>query len=131
VERLDNDSKLTLVVNKSGALNNLGRYSEAIKLLEEYLKVGENDKIHKNIADAYYNINVLDKAIYHYERAIKYNSQFDEAYFNVAVILYRQDSFFNAKMNIEKALRINNTQEHYLELHSHIQERISMNHTKV
>lgn len=87
--------------------------------------------MHKNIADAYYNINVLDKAIYHYERAIKSNSQFDEAYFNVAVILYRQESYFNAKMNIEKALTINKTEENYLELHSHIEERISMNGTRM
>jgi tetratricopeptide (TPR) repeat protein len=79
-------------------------------MLEECLKIGENDKVYKNIADAYFNINVLDKAIYHYEKAIKFNCLFDEAYFNVAVILYRQGSYFNAKMNIEKALRINKSE---------------------
>lgn len=78
-----------MIINKSAALNNLGRYSETIRLLDDY-KSSENDKIHKNIADAFYNINVLDQAIYHYEKAIKYNHLFDEAYYNVAVILYRQ-----------------------------------------
>ncbi len=74
----------------------------------------ENDKLHKNMGDAYYSINVLDKATYHYEKAIQVNSHLDEAFFNLAVILYRQESFFNAKMNIEKALAINKAEEHYL-----------------
>ncbi len=52
------------MVNKAAALNNMGRYSEAIKSLEE-VKV-QCDKVHKNLGDAYYNIEMLDKAIYHY-----------------------------------------------------------------
>ena len=32
------------------------------------------------------------------------NDKFDEAYYNLAVILYNQSSYFNAKMNITKAL---------------------------
>ena len=62
----DDKAKTVLLVNKSAALNNLGRYSETIKLLEEQAKHSDNDKIHKTIADAYNSINVLDKAIYHY-----------------------------------------------------------------
>jgi tetratricopeptide (TPR) repeat protein len=101
-----------LVVNKAAALNNMGRYSEAIKSLEE-VKV-QCDKVHKNLGDAYYNIEMLDKAIYHYEKAIKLNAKLDEAYFNLAVILYRQGSHFNAKMNIEKAISLNSNDTAYI-----------------
>jgi tetratricopeptide (TPR) repeat protein len=62
--------------------------------------------MHKIVADAYFSIGVVDKAVYHYERATKLNPQLDEAYYNLAVILYQQNSFFNAKMNIDKALKL-------------------------
>lgn len=103
----------------------MGRYSEAIKLLEE-VRV-ECDKVHKNLGDAYYNIEMLEKASYHYERAIKLNGKLDEAYFNLAVILYRQGSHFNAKMNIEQAIALNSGDAAYGELREHIAERIKMN----
>lgn len=69
--------------------------------------------MHKIIADAFFSIGVMDKAVYHYERATKLNAKLDEAYYNLAVILYQQDSFFNAKMNIDKALALK-TNPYYL-----------------
>lgn len=62
--------------------------------------------MHKIMADAYFNIGVVDRAVYHYERATKLNPQLDEAFYNLAVILYQQESYFNAKMNIDKALHL-------------------------
>jgi tetratricopeptide (TPR) repeat protein len=46
--------------------------------------------VQKNIADAYHNVGMTDKAIYHYEKAIKLNAKFDEAYYNLSVLLYLQ-----------------------------------------
>jgi tetratricopeptide (TPR) repeat protein len=119
------DEKITatLAINCSAALNELGRYSETIKCMEERLRHSENDLMHKNIADAFFSIGVMNKAVYHYERATKLNAKLDEAFYNLAVILYQQDSFFNAKMNIDKALWLNKN-SHYLELRSYIEERI-------
>ena len=87
----------------------------------------ENDKLHKNLADAYYNIRVADKAIYHYEKAIRINSNLDEAHYNLSVLLYLQKSYFNAKMNIDKALQISSANEDYRELLAHIEEKIQCN----
>lgn len=94
--------------------------------MEERLRSCENDRMHKIIADAFFSIGVVDKAVYHYERATKLNAELDEAYYNLAVILYQQNSFFNARMNIEKAL-LKSTNPNYLELRHHIEERIQMN----
>ena len=69
--------------------------------------------MHKIIADAYISIAVIDKAVYHYERSTKLNPKLDEAYYNLAVILYQQQSFFNAKMNIDKALHLSKN-NHYI-----------------
>lgn len=113
------------MVNKAAALNSMGRYSEAIRLLEEVR--GECDRVHKNLGDAYCNIEMLEKAIYHYERAIKLNGRLDEAYFNLAVVLFRQGSHFNARMNIEQAISLNPSELAYCELREHIAERIRMN----
>jgi Flp pilus assembly protein TadD len=115
-----------LIINNSAALNDLGRYSETIKYMEEKLRHCENAQMHKIIADAYFHIGVVDKAVYHYERATKLNPLLDEAFYNLAVILYQQESFFNARMNIDKALQLQNN-NYYIELRSHIEERIQMN----
>ena len=64
--------------------------------------------MYKNLGDAYYNKGITDKAIYNYEKAIKLNSKYDEAFYNLAVMLYIQKSYFNAKMNIDKAIACSN-----------------------
>jgi Flp pilus assembly protein TadD len=66
-----------------------------------------------------------DNAIYHYEKATQLNSKYDEAYYNLAVMLYLQESYFNALMNIEKAVNIQSQNVTYTELKAAIKERIS------
>lgn len=61
--------------------------------------------MHKNLGDALFNLGNNDRAIYHYERATKIDEKYDEAYYNLAVMLYLQESYYNAKMNIDKAVR--------------------------
>ena len=56
----------TLENNKSAALNMLGRFSEAIVLLEKRIKFKEKDTLYKNLADAYYFSSNYNKAIYYY-----------------------------------------------------------------
>lgn len=121
--QVEDKERTTLTINKSAALNLLGRYSETITLIEEKAGKTENERLHKNLGDAYHNIGVADKAIYHYEKAIRINSKFDEAHYNLSVLLYLQKSYFNAKMNIEKALKINGNED-YRELLAHIEEKI-------
>ena len=105
-------------------MNLLGRYSETVALLVKYHML-ESAKLHKNMGDALFNLGMVDRAIYHYEKATQANEQYDEAYYNLAVILYMQESYFNAKMNIEKALRFQPSNTAYLELLAAISQRIN------
>ena len=57
---------LHLSINKSSALNMLGRYSESIVILEECLKYKPHEKVYKNLGDAYFSIGILEKASYYY-----------------------------------------------------------------
>jgi tetratricopeptide (TPR) repeat protein len=86
-------------------LNSLGRYSETVSFLTTKIDYLDSDKLHKCMGDALFNLGMIDRAIYHYEKATKLNDKYDEAYYNLAVILYLQESYFNAKMNIDKAIR--------------------------
>jgi rhomboid protease GluP len=83
--------------------------------------------MHKNIGDAYYNMSLTNKAVYHYEKAITLNDKYDEAFYNLAVILYTQESYFNAKMNIDKAIALQPDNDQYQELLLAVKERILMN----
>lgn len=66
-----------LNINKASALNMLGRYSESIVILEQSLKGKPNEKIFKNLGDAYYSIGILEKASYYYEKAVSKAENFD------------------------------------------------------
>ena len=55
----------------------LGRYNEAIGYIIGKLQKIDHEKLHKNLADAYFSVNTSDKAIYHYEKAIKLNDKYD------------------------------------------------------
>ena len=66
-----------LNINKSAALNKLGRYSESIVVLEECLKYKQHEKLFKNLGDAYFSIGILEKANYYYEKAVSLDDRFD------------------------------------------------------
>jgi tetratricopeptide (TPR) repeat protein len=98
-----------------------------VSFLTEKVNTSDNDKLHKNMGDALFNLGNIDRAIYHYEHATKLNDKYDEAYYNLSAILYLQESYFNAKMNIQKALHYQPCNPVYLELSVAIGTRIKQN----
>ena len=54
----DTEIKIDFMNNKAAALNVLGRYSESIMILEEYLVHFEHAKMYKNLGDAYFFIGI-------------------------------------------------------------------------
>ena len=105
----------------------LGRYSESIVILERCLRYREKDYFYKNLGDAYFSISIYEKAIYNYEKALKINAHNDEAHYNLAVCLYIQENYFNAKLAILKAIEVNSMNENYHELRRNIELRIASN----
>lgn len=58
-----------------------------------------------------------------YEKAIKLDPEYDEAYYNLAVSQFLQQEYTSAMLNIKEALRIANGHEQYAELEREIAKR--------
>lgn len=63
-----------------------------------------NARLLKNLADAYYSIGNFEKSNYYYEKAVTLEDSLDEAHYNLAVSLFVQENYHNAKFAIMKAL---------------------------
>jgi tetratricopeptide (TPR) repeat protein len=96
--------KRHFLINKSAALNSIGRYSESIMLLEAEAIHFEEAKMYKNLADAYYFVGINEKCQYNYEKAIRMNPRLDEAMYNLAACIFAQGNFYIADIWIAKAL---------------------------
>lgn len=64
------------------------------------MKFKEKDCLYKNLGDAYFSISIYEKAIYNYEKALVMNEIYDEAQYNLAVCLYIQQNYHNARLAI-------------------------------
>jgi tetratricopeptide (TPR) repeat protein len=84
----------------------LGRYSESIVVLEKCLKFRRKHYFYKNLADAYFSLGIPEKAVMNYEKAVRLDPQYDEAYYNLAVCEFLQSEYMSAQLNIDQALII-------------------------
>lgn len=53
----------------------MGRYSEAVPVLERCLQIKESDRLYKNLADAFFLLGIPEKAVYNYEKALSMNGK--------------------------------------------------------
>lgn len=60
-----------------------------------------------------------------YEKAVRLDPAYDEAYYNLAVCQFMQSEYVSAQLNVEQALHIDPTNETYLELKMQVATRIS------
>ncbi len=103
----------------------LGRYSESIFVLEKCLKFRRKHYFYKNLADAYFSLGIPEKAAINYEKAVRLDPAYDEAYYNLAVCEFMQSEYISAQLNIEQALHIDPKNDTYIELKSQIANRIA------
>lgn len=61
-------SKVLLINNKASAFNQLGRYSETVKMLENYRS--SNIAVYKNLANAYLGLGRHTQAIELYSKIL-------------------------------------------------------------
>jgi rhomboid protease GluP len=94
----------------------LGRYSESIVVLEKCLKYRRKHYFYKNLADAYFSLGIPEKAAMNYDKAIRLDPGYDEAFYNLAVTQFLQEEYTSAKLNIDHALKIDPNSEPYREL---------------
>jgi len=84
----------------------LGRYSESIMVLEKCLRSRRKHYFYKNLADAYFCLGIPEKAAMNYEKAVKLDPEYDEAFYNLAVTQFMQEEYTSALVNIREAVRI-------------------------
>jgi tetratricopeptide (TPR) repeat protein len=58
------------------------------------------------LADAYFSLGIPEKAAMNYEKAIRLDPGYDEAFYNLAVTQFIQEEYTSAKLNIDLALKI-------------------------
>ena len=92
----------------------LGRYSESITLLEKCLRYRRKHYFYKNLGDSYFFLGIHEKAVANYERAVRLDPGFDEAFYNLAVCQFFQEEFVSAGFNIAEALKMDSSNETYL-----------------
>lgn len=92
----------------------LGRYSQSIVLLEESLQFKQTDRLYKNLGDAYCSVGIYEKAIQNYDRTIEINDKYDEVHYNLAVCLFLQQNYHQAKFAIVRALQLSVKNPAYL-----------------
>ena len=101
--------KYSIFYNLLGlALNNLGKFSEAISVLLEGYKVNQKDlAIINNLANAYKNIYEYKNAENFYKQAIKLDQNYFNAYINYGNLKRELNLFKEANEQYLKALNIN------------------------
>jgi len=75
-------------------------------VLEKCLRSRRKHYFYKNLADAYFCLGIPEKASMNYEKAVKLDPEYDEAYYNLAVTQFMQEEYTSALLNIEQARRI-------------------------
>ena len=58
-----------------------------------------------------------------YEKAVKLDPEYDQAFYNLAVTQFMQEEYTSAMINIKEALRIDGQNENYVELEREIVKR--------
>jgi tetratricopeptide (TPR) repeat protein len=106
---IDYNYRLDTCYYKQGvSIISIGEMNAGIEKLEETLKI--NPKYYKailNLATLYYEKDEYQKSVEHYSKALQINSEDDRAYYGLAasqVVLGKLD---DARLNCEKALKIN------------------------
>ena len=85
----------------------VGYWKNGITLFENAVKVTENNyNAQNNLGTAYGPVD-LDKAIYHYKAALKINSNFMLALYNLGTALSEKKDYENAVYYLNKAHKIN------------------------
>ena len=89
-------------------------------ILQKCLRFRRKHYFYKNLADAYFCLGIPEKAAMNYQKAVKLDGEYDQAFYNLAVTQYMQEEYSSALVNIREALRIDRTNESYVELEREI-----------
>ncbi len=81
-----------------------GEFKSAIPLYEKALRAEENPPItHFNIANCYFQLDLLPQALVHYEATIELAPEFFRAYLNAGIIYFNESQFGKAVALLERA----------------------------
>jgi tetratricopeptide (TPR) repeat protein len=84
-------------------------YKNAMINLELYKDkyINPNVEVYRNLAVAYFNLNMYDKTIQSEDSVIKYSPAFWEAFFNKGLALAAKQEYGNAIKQFQKAIELN------------------------
>lgn len=89
-------------------------YKKALEIYKDYIKVfGLNEDVLLNLAECYYELNLLTKAKFHLQKAIKTDPYNDEVYYKLALCYSKEGNWHLAINAYHKAIAIEDTLEEY------------------
>ena len=99
-------------LEKANGLYTEGKYTQAVQMYKNAIQAGENPVLaHFNIANAYYQIDSVAKAIVYYQLVIRDAPLFFRAYLNLGILYYNFDALADAATVLEKAIALEPTNQ--------------------
>ncbi len=110
---------------KSESLAELGLYQKAIDTCISSFEFEEpNCPIFYNIAEYYFNLDNIEKALSFYYKALRKDDEYSEAWYSIAQILQNKGETMEALYHIKKAVEKDNSNIDYLYLYAILQEKV-------
>lgn len=89
-------------------------YKKALDIYKDYIKVfGLNEDVLLNLAECHFELNQLDKAKFHLQKAIKTDPYNDEVYYKLAKCYSKEGNWHLAINAYHKAIAIEDSLEEY------------------
>jgi rhomboid protease GluP len=101
-------------------------YEQAYNVLNNYLKKANHpsEKVYFLLSFAEIKKGLFPDAKTHLQKAIQLDPNFDEAYYNLAIIYLNEKNIANAKINAEKAAELKPNEKRYSDLVSRINQNL-------
>jgi Tfp pilus assembly protein PilF len=91
----------------SAAYNAMGRNEDALKILQEALKVDpKNENIYYNLALLYFELNKNEESEKSFAKAMELNSPNPRVYYNYGLLLEKKNAFSRAEAVFQRGLKL-------------------------
>ena len=94
-----------LLINVGNIYKCIGDYKQAENYYKKVLEIKNSKEAHNNLSVVYLETSLLEQSILHAKKAIQIDSNYVEAYYNLALAYEKTGEYKSAKKNIDHILK--------------------------